>query len=845
MRLINCSIANFGVLSDVQYDFTDGLNVILEDNGTGKSTLAAFIKAMFYGLAATTKRDLDANERKHYNPWQGGTFGGSLTFETEEKTYRVERKFGATAAKDTFALYDMATGLASNDFSSNLGEELFGVDAASYEKSVWHPQKAVSFSQSSALTARLSASKEGEDAAVYERIKKELDARMARYENKQKRGLLPDARAKLQNLNQQIATSEAALERLAQLQMQLQSMQLSLQSKQTALSDVKKKRLAMHEAAERLARLDMWKSLSARVQEQKDKITNLETLFGGDAPALPQITRMQGVLQKAHAAREQSANTMRPEDFTRLASLRARFSEGVPDDFELQQMMHDAVRLDQANRQLEEEEAVLVTRRAQIADSFPSGVPTAAACAAAGQMALSVLKEEAKQQQELQNKKEQAAKLRKTLFIASGALAAAGAVLAIFLLWVGVAVFALAAAVLVYTLLAVGKSDQEEIVEIPMRDELLQFLHRYEQPFAGEDLLNGQLRVQGIAQRARQYEALDGDLAALRLRVEKVEQEKQRLQSQLSSMGQDVSDGFTDAVHAVMDAAAQYRALEQVRDQTRSRMAEASREAHAMEQEITAFCRRYGADLDGDEEDILVVLFERAQNLANAKQAYLHAKAELAAYENLQNINAASDAKPVDPAIMQQLKDAEERLTAEVSILSSDIGALKKEAEDLSDYAARLQMQQAEHVQVTETLAKYEQNLRTLQQTSYFLQQAYDGLRANYLTLMQKGLQKYAALVTGQDAAALYIDADFSVRMDKQGSLRDYAHFSRGQRDIFDICTRLALCDALFEKEKPFLVLDDPFANLDDDNLVRARQLLEGLAADRQILYLACHSSRA
>ena len=56
---------------------------------------------------------------------------------------------------------------------------------------------------------------------------------------------------------------------------------------------------------------------------------------------------------------------------------------------------------------------------------------------------------------------------------------------------------------------------------------------------------------------------------------------------------------------------------------------------------------------------------------------------------------------------------------------------------------------------------------------------------------------------------------------------------------------RLALCDALFVDEEPFLVLDDPFANLDDENMTRARELLNTLAKERQILYLACHSSRA
>ena len=53
MRLLRCHIENFGVLSGFDYEFPAGLAVICRENGFGKSTLAAFLKAMFYGLPRT------------------------------------------------------------------------------------------------------------------------------------------------------------------------------------------------------------------------------------------------------------------------------------------------------------------------------------------------------------------------------------------------------------------------------------------------------------------------------------------------------------------------------------------------------------------------------------------------------------------------------------------------------------------------------------------------------------------------------------------------------------------------------------------------------------------------
>ena len=51
MKLVSCHIDNFGKISGEDRDFSAGLNCICTDNGTGKSTLASFIKVMLYGFS--------------------------------------------------------------------------------------------------------------------------------------------------------------------------------------------------------------------------------------------------------------------------------------------------------------------------------------------------------------------------------------------------------------------------------------------------------------------------------------------------------------------------------------------------------------------------------------------------------------------------------------------------------------------------------------------------------------------------------------------------------------------------------------------------------------------------
>ena len=49
MRLNSCHIEQFGKWSDRTFMFECGCNVLCEENGWGKSMLAAFLRTMFYG----------------------------------------------------------------------------------------------------------------------------------------------------------------------------------------------------------------------------------------------------------------------------------------------------------------------------------------------------------------------------------------------------------------------------------------------------------------------------------------------------------------------------------------------------------------------------------------------------------------------------------------------------------------------------------------------------------------------------------------------------------------------------------------------------------------------------
>lgn len=145
MRLVSCFVAGFGKLCNQPFDLNKDVVEIKAKNGSGKTTLAVFLESMLFGLEYSRSRNITENPRLKYEPWQGGVFGGSLTFSHAGKLYRVERKFGKTPSADSVKLYDK-NNMLCYDFGeniSNLGELLLGVNRETYRKSAYIPQGAI------------------------------------------------------------------------------------------------------------------------------------------------------------------------------------------------------------------------------------------------------------------------------------------------------------------------------------------------------------------------------------------------------------------------------------------------------------------------------------------------------------------------------------------------------------------------------------------------------------------------------------------------------------------------------------------------------------------------------
>ncbi len=321
MRLVKCHIDNFGVFSDFDYEFDARLNVINEHNGFGKSTLCDFIKAMFYGLTKTKSKQLSENPRLKYMPWQGGIFGGSIEFYVDETLYKVERVFGARASDDEFRLYNLTLGRQSYDYSENIGEEIFGIDAKGFERCTLI--NASHSSLPSSISARLcELIDDTDDMNSYEEVYSRLLKESRKYSTTGKRGLIHETKQEIAQSAYLIDLTKKANEDLKLEQSRLEKF---LQTKESVAKELENIRLAISQEASTSVIKEKIKHYNMLVQEYKNAKLLSDQIVEkyGEIPSEEEIENYSKKLDRLEEIEIEKSKRMSRFKFVSLCSVTA------------------------------------------------------------------------------------------------------------------------------------------------------------------------------------------------------------------------------------------------------------------------------------------------------------------------------------------------------------------------------------------------------------------------------------------------------------------------------------------------------------------------------------------
>ncbi len=281
-------IGAFGGLRERRFSFTDGVNLIKGANESGKSTLCAFIKFIFFGLPARGK--VVMGDRKRYLPFDGSAASGTLTLVQGEEEYIISRTFtpSGRGGSDKVEIHRLPTGEA---VEADPAEYFLGMTEGLFTRTAYIPQLSgglVDGNEVSAAMENLLYSKDEEidSAAAIKMLEKASTALMHK---RGSGGKLNEAMAELDLLTAKAAVSGDARESLGQLEEQIQTLTATEKENARHLREAEEN-IAKYRASEILRDFDTLEKGEAALAEEKARYATL--LPGGSVPSGEDLMEM-------------------------------------------------------------------------------------------------------------------------------------------------------------------------------------------------------------------------------------------------------------------------------------------------------------------------------------------------------------------------------------------------------------------------------------------------------------------------------------------------------------------------------------------------------------------------
>jgi hypothetical protein len=269
--MIKRMCAAFGKLEQATLELKEGLNIIEAPNETGKSTWAAFLRAMLYGIN-TRERDRKNTiaEKNLYQPWSGTPMEGSidLVWQGREITLRRFRK-GNTPFAGFEAVYTASGTPVPGLTGENAGELLLGVGREVYERSAFVGQSALLIDQTAELESRIAAlASSGQEDVSFSLTQK----RLKEWQNRRKHnktGLIPQ-------MEQELSASTDTIQRIEETMTQTAAARSELALRKQQEAELKKeqaahKKIANDEAWQR------YQTIKQELDRTKDAFMTVET----------------------------------------------------------------------------------------------------------------------------------------------------------------------------------------------------------------------------------------------------------------------------------------------------------------------------------------------------------------------------------------------------------------------------------------------------------------------------------------------------------------------------------------------------------------------------------------
>ncbi|MBR2377086.1 MAG: hypothetical protein IKA85_04820 [Clostridia bacterium] len=341
MKLLKAYIENFGKISKTEYDFNSGLTTFCYENGYGKTTLATFIRAMFYSLPKVTTKS-NFNDREHFYPFNGGKFGGNLTYEHEGDVYKIVRFFDKKSeTKDEFTFYKNDNQITPP--LENLGKFLFGVDESSFNRTLYFDKAFNSDLSGSDVTFKLTGIVENSEES-FDNAKESLEIAQKKLKRTGKKGDLFDVADEIFKVNQEIESLKGVEN----------SIQFKYKERAEIIAELEKaedERKKVSELVVKKNNYGVYENYLKEAQNYKTELENLKKDYPNGLPIEKEIYNLNGLadnLSKLNG--EIIANEITSDTLGEYNALKETFKKGVPSNNDIENIKNDINLINQKDK---------------------------------------------------------------------------------------------------------------------------------------------------------------------------------------------------------------------------------------------------------------------------------------------------------------------------------------------------------------------------------------------------------------------------------------------------------------------------------------------------------------
>ena len=779
MQIIKCYIENFGKLSDFSYEFKDGLNIINENNGFGKTTFASFIKAMFYGLENTSKRTQALTERKKYMPWQGGNYGGNLEFKINNKCYRIERYFGKKSEEDTFKIYNLETNLESDDFTENIGEEIFKINKEAYERSTYIPQQKIQINMNDSLNAKLGNILESEnDVNTSEKAIKNIGEAIKKYKKTGSRGLLDIEKNNILDYEKKLEQIKKDEANINARKVKLKEIDDNLNKSKTLKEMISEKISKVLDIKRRNAKKETYNTILKKYEQDKTKIDEIERFFNGSVPEDEEIDTLIDKCMEIEKYKIEFSNfEISDENKKELEKLNSIYKNKDIDVNKIKQIISEFDENKDIKNKIETNK---------------------------------INKDHLENEKEfLEEKKLSNIKTSRFFIIISTILIFTGISIYVFAnKFIGIIISAFAIILgLIYLLKKINSKNLNIL-----------------------------------------YKEKTNELEKIKETLDDLQNKTLRLDANINQFIEEFSDSNEDEdillkLTEIKSNFNKYNDLNNNLNTMLAKQFEAKNKNELLEESIREYFSRYFENIDKPYTKLAEEIKMKKSEYNFAKMDFENSKKEKEEYEKLNNIDDFKIEEDIENESQDELEDNMKKIDSEINILTDEKNYLKNQIEKLETEVEEADEIEEDIIEKKEKLEYLEKRYKILDNTKKLMERAKEQFSSRYLNGMIESFNKYIKLLNKEEISAT-IDVNLDSKIDYKGSKKDIDFMSTGYKDLIYICMRFSLIQALFKEETPFIILDDPFVNLDEEKTKNALNLIKELSKEYQIIYFICHNSR-